>query len=80
MYINNNNNAVINNNNNGRLQDLSLLQHASSKMLVSLGLVTVTTLTELHQLLSVQLMEGHILVISAVFPPISINIMKTFKI
>jgi hypothetical protein len=63
MRINDNN--VVTDDNYGRLQDI-LLQHASSKTLVSPGLVTVTTLTELHHLVwqyQVQLMEWHILVI-----------------
>jgi len=46
----NNNNAVINNN-YGRLQDLILLRHTSSKTFISPGLVTVTTVIELHHLI-----------------------------
>jgi hypothetical protein len=54
MCINNNNAVINNNNNNGQLEDLMLLWHVSSKMFVSPGLVTVTTLIELQHLLSVQ--------------------------
>jgi hypothetical protein len=77
--INNNNNN--NNNNNGQLKDLILPQHVSSKTVVSPGPVTVTTLNyNISCQYNVQLMEGHTLVISAIFPPILITIKKTFKV
>jgi hypothetical protein len=88
MCINNNNNAVINddddnnnNNNNGQLEDIILLLHVSSNMFVSPGPVTVTTLNySISFQFKVQLMEGHTLVISEIFPPLLITIKKTFKV